>query len=167
MFNRPTRRRSWKAAAVTAALPLMLASSAAAGTGQQAAGTAADTVAAKTNLARALAPSSQALALRAPVQASCGLLPPKCTLRLDRSTTRRARNAATLASGIATAACDPIDLPVVKRVCTGAIALSVGGLALAASNYYEDGDCLAIDIVPLPTPVATPSRVKHGDHNCS
>jgi hypothetical protein len=154
-------RRFWKAAALTVALPLMLAASAAASAGQ-AAGSASDVAA-----AAKVAPASQAAALSEAFDTSCGLLPPKCTLRLNRATTRRARNAAALAGTIAAGACDPVDIPGWQTACRTVIGLSVGGLVLAASNYYEDGDCLGIEILIGPVPIASPQRVKHGDHNCS
>jgi hypothetical protein len=154
-------RRFCKAAAVTVALPLVLAAPAAASAGQ-AAGNASDAAA-----AAKVAPASQAAVLSEAFDTSCGLLPPKCTLRLNRATTRRARNAATLAGTIAAGACDPVDIPTFQTVCRSLIGLSVGGLVLAASNYYEDGDCLGIELLVAPVPVASPVRVKHGDHNCS
>ena len=157
MFDHNTVRRAWRPAAPAVALALVLAAPAAAGAGQQAAGEA-----------RAAAAPSQAVILSAPVSASCGLLPPACTVRLNRSMTRRARDAAGFAGSVGTAACSEISLPVVTRVCTGLVIVSAGTLATAATNYYEDGDCLAIKISPLPPPgSALPERVKHGDHNCS
>jgi hypothetical protein len=154
-------RRYWKAAALTVALPLMLAAPAAASAGQ-AAGNASDAAA-----PAKIAPASPAAVLSEAFDTSCGLLPPQCTLRLNRATTRRARNAAVLAGSIAAGACDPVDIPGLQTVCRTVIGVSVGALALAASNYYEDGDCLGIEILAGPVPIASPVRVKHGDHNCS
>ena len=152
MFNRSTVRRSWKAAALAVALPLMLAGPAAASAGQQAAGQA---------------PEPQAVILSAPFDTSCGLLPPNCTIRLNRATTRNAGTVTGIVSGIASAACDPLDLPIVKNVCRGAILASAGAFAIAATEYYHDGDCLGIKVLVAPTPLAAPERVKHGQHNCS
>jgi hypothetical protein len=159
MLNRDTARRSWRSAALAVALPLMLASPAAASAGQQAAGEAQ----------RAPAPSP-AVILSAPVDAGCDWLPPSCTLRFNRDMTRRARNAAQLAGSLGGTACAGVPLPQVKGVCAAVIAATAGVLATAASNYYEDGDCLGIKIIanPIVQPaVAVPVRVKHGDHNCS
>jgi hypothetical protein len=168
MFNRDTVRRSWKAAALTVALPLVLASPAAALAGQQSDGQAARSAATTANVAQVSAPLSQAAISSSPFDAGCGLLPPKCTVRLNRPMTRRARDAAQVAGPIAAGVCAAVPVPAVGAICAAAIAAAAQAFATAASNYYEDGDCLALNILPTPpTPIATPSRVKHGEHNCS
>jgi len=136
--------------ALTVALPLMLASPAAASAGQQAA-----------------APPSQAVIAAAPFEGSCGILPPKCVVRLHRPTTRTARNAAQIGGPIAAGVCAAVVIPVGVAVCVAAIDASAQAFAAAAANYYEDGDCLAVNIVPVIPPIVSPSRVKRGDHNCS
>ena len=168
MFHHSTVRRSLMAAAVTVALPLMLASSAAASAGQQAAGDAPDSAAATTNVAQVLAPPSQAV-VSAAAEASCELLGLHCIVRLDRETTRRARDSAELTSAIIGPLCDVIPLAVVKVACKAAIGSQVRILAKAARDYYADGDCLAVNVVGVPgaAQVVYPSRVKRGDHNCS
>jgi hypothetical protein len=50
---------------------------------------------------------------------------------------------------------------------TGTFAMPDAVWLLPLGNFYEDGDCLAIDILVTPTPIAAPPRVKHGEHNCS
>jgi len=151
MFNRNRVRRSWKGAALTVALPLALASPAAASAGQ--------------NVVHGIAPSSQAVINSAPYEASCGLLPPNCTVRLNRATTRNARDTAQLAGPIATAACALVPGP--GAICAAVIGGGAAGLAVIATRYYEDGDCLALKIMPAPTPLVSPERVKRGEHNCS
>jgi hypothetical protein len=152
MFNHSKVRKSWRAAALTVALPLMLASPAAASAGQQAADNA---------------PLSQAVVLSEPFDADCGLLPPHCTIRLNREMTRRARDAAQVGGPIAAAACTRVPVPLVAGVCAAAVAAGSQLLATFASNYYEDGDCLGIKVAAVPTPAVAPTRVKRGDHNCS
>jgi uncharacterized low-complexity protein len=153
MFSRHTVRRSWKAAALMVALPLALASPAAASAGQQ--------------VEQGVAPLSQALISSAPVEGSCGVLPPKCTARLNRATTRNARDTADVTGTIAALVCLKVPIPLASGICMAAIAGSAQAISNAAGRYYEDGDCLAINIVPIVPPLVSVARVKRGDHNCS
>lgn len=148
MFNRNTVRRSWKAAALTVALPLALASPAAASAGP--------------NVTQG-APASQAVANNAEIDTSCGVLPPECIVRLDRAMSRRARDAEQLGGSLAPAICASIPGP--GTACAIAIGLGAQAISKVASNIYEDGDCLGLRIRVI-NPLPTPERVKRGEHNC-
>ena len=152
MFDADTLRRFRKAAALMVALPLVLAAPAAASAGQQ---TVADLT----------APASQAVAAAEAVDVSCGVLPPKCTARLNRAQTRTARDAGAVAGVIAGVICAEVPGP--GTPCTIALGGAATVLALSAGRFYEDGDCLGVEIMLAPVPLATPMRVKRGDHNCS
>lgn len=151
MFNRNTVRGSWKAAALMVVLPLALASPAVASAGQQ--------------VEQGVVPASQAVVSSAAIDTSCGVLPPECIVRLDRATSRRARDAQQLGGSLPVAICASVPGP--GTACAIAIGLAAQTLAKVASNYYEDGDCLGLRIRLFPNPIPTPERVKRGEHNCS
>jgi hypothetical protein len=164
MFTHSTVRRSWRAAALTVALPLMLASSAAASAGQQAAGNAPHAAAAaKTNVAQVIAPPSRAVIRSSTFEGSCGLF--TCTVRLNRPATRNARDASWVIS-TAASMCGFIPPPG-NIICGAAVAAGAVIVAVAAGRFYEQGDCLAINFNHPPLPSAAwPSKVSRGDHNC-
>jgi hypothetical protein len=97
------------------------------------------------------------------VQADCGWV--TCTIRLDRASTRNARDAAWLisAAGAFCAFAGPG-----AAVCAAAIIPPAVTLAVAAGRYYENGNCLGIRFSKPPIPsVAWPTEVKHGSYNCN
>jgi hypothetical protein len=104
------------------------------------------------------------MALRSPAfQADCGWI--TCTIRLNRATTRNARDAGWLisAAGVFCGFAGPG-----AAVCAAAIIPPSVTLAVFAGRYWEEGNCLGIRFSRPPIPsVAWPVRVKHGSYNCS
>ncbi|MGK5680265.1 hypothetical protein [Actinoplanes sp. URMC 104] len=91
-------------------------------------------------------------------------------MRIDRAQTRNARDAGAVI-GIAAGACGVFSAGTLAVVCGGAVAPAAGLLALAASRYYEQGDCLQIKFTKYPGPAgvraAWPGAVKRGTRNCT
>lgn len=98
-------------------------------------------------------------------QGDCGYL--TCTLRFNRAETYKARNVSTLVGGLSVM-CGVFGAPI-GMVCVGAVAPIAALIHVAATEYYDDGDCLKIKFNKIPNPMVPgwPQRLDHGTYNCT
>lgn len=96
-------------------------------------------------------------------QGDCGII--TCTLRLNRASTRNARDAGWLIAAAA-GGCAVISAGVGAVVCGAAVAPAATLLAVAAGRYWENGNCLGIKIAVAPGTPSWPTQVKKNTFNC-
>ena len=87
---------------------------------------------------------------------------PTCTWRFDRTTTKNLRTVSAVL-GIMAGACSFVGP--IAVFCAAAVVPASGLLAIAASNYYEDGDCLGVRTLKTGGPFWF-TRVQRHTYNC-